>query len=350
MMEMTTLEKTNSPWTTRMAKLSVAALGGSEWIEIDEVFTRPGFLISREHQANNTQDTSEWPHLKNLPLARDVPTEQVTLLIGQNCPAALEPMQVARGKKGDPFGVLTPRLGWVMNGPLRRECPKNANLHVATTMESRDELLEKVERFWRLESSGLYEEEQAMSVEDSRVLESWRASLEYKDGHYLLPIPFRDPEPDLPDNLEMARKRLDALGRKLQRDGKLREQYIEGMKDLIQKGYATTKVPANEQVRTDGKQWYIPHHPVVTAAKPKPRIVFDCAAKYRGVSLNDKVRPGPDLNNSLIGVLNRFRLGKVAFMADVQAMFYQVTVAQQDRDVLRFLWWPDGNMDQEPEM
>lgn len=31
-------------------------------------------------------------------------------------------------------------------------------------------------------------------------------------------------------------------------------------------------------------------------------------------------------------------------MGDIQAMFYQVKVAEDDRDFLRFLWWWDGDL------
>ena len=79
--------------------------------------------------------------------------------------------------------------------------------------------------------------------------------------------------------------------------------------------------------------------------KPKLRIVFDCAAKYLGVSLNDCVYQGPDLMNKLTGVLLRFRQNHVAFMADIKTMFYQVKVPPTDRDCLRFLWWPNGNVE-----
>ena len=49
------------------------------------------------------------------------------------------------------------------------------------------------------------------------------------------------------------------------------------------------------------------------------------------------------------GSLTRFREEAVAFMSDIEAMFYQVHVQPSDRDCLRFLWWPDGDLDKEPE-
>lgn len=44
----------------------------------------------------------------------------------------------------------------------------------------------------------------------------------------------------------------------------------------------------------------------------------------------------------LIGVLLRFREHPVALMAD---MFYQVKVPEEDANLLRFLWWPEGDFD-----
>ncbi len=34
-------------------------------------------------------------------------------------------------------------------------------------------------------------------------------------------------------------------------------------------------------------------------------------------------------------------------MGDIQKMFYQVKVAETDKDFLRFLWWPEGDLSQE---
>ena len=78
------------------------------------------------------------------------------------------------------------------------------------------------------------------------------------------------------------------------------------------------------------------------------RVVFDCSSQHRGVSLNSILLSGPDLTNSLLGVLLRFRQEQVAVVSDVECMFYQVKVAPEDRDCLRFFWWPGGNINLEP--
>ena len=116
------------------------------------------------------------------------------------------------------------------------------------------------------------------------------------------------------------------------------------MKDLVTKGYAEI-VNEDKLAKFDSTVWYLPHHPVYHPMKPgKLRIVFDCASVHHGMSLNSRVLSGPDLTNKLLGVLLRFRQETVALMADVQAMFHQLRVSPEDRDVLRCLWWPEGDM------
>ena len=76
--------------------------------------------------------------------------------------------------------------------------------------------------------------------------------------------------------------------------------------------------------------------------------MFDSAAKFRNTSLNDQLLQGPDFTNSLVGVLLRFREERVALMADIEKMFHQVRVKPEDCEALRFLWWPGGDIDQDP--
>ena len=82
---------------------------------------------------------------------------------------------------------------------------------------------------------------------------------------------------------------------------------------------------------------------VVSDKKPdKLHVVFDCASKYCGQSINDKCKQGPDLCNKLFHVFLRFLCHGYAVISDVEAMYYQVKVPPEERDALRFLWFGEN--------
>ena len=58
----------------------------------------------------------------------------------------------------------------------------------------------------------------------------------------------------------------------------------------------------------------------------------------------------PDLANSLVGVLTRFRKNKVALVADVKAMFHQIKVDPRNQNALRFLWSTKGDLYKETKV
>jgi hypothetical protein len=39
----------------------------------------------------------------------------------------------------------------------------------------------------------------------------------------------------------------------------------------------------------------------------------------------------------------------VALMADIESMFHQVRVTSNDYDALRFIWWPQNDLNVEPQ-
>ena len=66
--------------------------------------------------------------------------------------------------------------------------------------------------------------------------------------------------------------------------------------------------------------------------------MYDSAARYGGVRLNDAMLPGRKLQQDVFDVLLRFRSNSVALVADLTEMFSQGTIAKQDRRYHRFLW------------
>ena len=61
--------------------------------------------------------------------------------------------------------------------------------------------------------------------------------------------------------------------------------------------------------------------------------MYDGAATFLGVSLNQAVLAGTNLLSNLVEVLTRFRLGKFACIADLSKCFFQVAVPEAQRDL-----------------
>ncbi|KAL7299392.1 hypothetical protein TKK_0007958 [Trichogramma kaykai] len=104
------------------------------------------------------------------------------------------------------------------------------------------------------------------------------------------------------------------------------------MDRLFERGFAA---PAADRL-PDQILWYLPCFGARNPNKPgKVRLVFDAAAKSWGVCFNDLLNKGPDLINSLIGVIMRFRRYAIAFKGD---MFLKVKLREHDWNAQRFLW------------
>ena len=139
------------------------------------------------------------------------------------------------------------------------------------------------------------------------------------------------------NNYVMAISRLESTLRRLEKQN-LVLRYDSEINKLISSGYA--EVVPLDQLHTAERAWYLPHHAVITDNKPdKLRVVFDCAAKFKRKSLDERCEQGPDLINKLLHVLLRFRQHIYAIQSDIESMHHQVKIPVDDRDALRFLWY-----------
>ena len=190
-------------------------------------------------------------------------------------------------------------------------------------------------QFWKIDGND--DSQQGLSCTDKQVIRQWQETTSFDGGHYTIQIPFKTDGSQLPNNKKAAEHRLKQLTVKLQKQGF--DRYAAEIRTLLAKGYAEKVKTSNSE-----QEWYLPHHAVMHPCKPdKVRVVFDCAAVYQGISLNQKVLQGPDLLNKLLGVLLRFRFGTIAIMGDIECMLYQLYVPKNQRDVLRFMWWRDDD-------
>ena len=151
-------------------------------------------------------------------------------------------------------------------------------------------------------------------------------------------IPWIDDEPPLYCNRKSAEDRLYSLdSTHLKRRPDVAEKYCQVLEANVTKGCIRKLEPGEVH---DGPSWYLPHFPMVREDKEttKVRIVYDSAAQYGGISLNDTMLPGPKLQQDIFDVLLRFRSNPVALVADLTEMFSQVIMAKEDRRYHRLLW------------
>ena len=148
----------------------------------------------------------------------------------------------------------------------------------------------------------------------------------------------RDPA-DLPDNRKAAFGMLLSTEKRLAKNTDHARVYQEQIQDMIDRGVAR-KLTKSELEAYDGPIHYVSHHEVVRPdSKSTPvRIVFNTSAKYMGHALNEYWAKGPDLLNSLLGVLIRFRENEVALIGDIKKMYHSVGTTQLEQHTHRFLW------------
>jgi hypothetical protein len=90
--------------------------------------------------------------------------------------------------------------------------------------------------------------------------------------------------------------------------------------------------------------YYLPHHPVFKedSTTTKLRVVFDGSAKTSsGLSLNDVQMVGPPLQNDLFNILLRFRQHQFVIKADIEKMYRQVLIEDNQKQYQKIFWRSD---------
>ncbi|XP_043199287.1 uncharacterized protein LOC122368999 [Amphibalanus amphitrite] len=315
---------------------------GGNILELPQLFSLEKIPVDFADFPTQTE-ISKWKHLEGVKLDL-CQNEEVELLLGSNAFLAMEPLEVVTSNgEGGPFAVRT-RYGWVVSGLRGVSSPFPAKCYKTLVHPELQHLEGLVQQLYNKEhEENLHSNKMGPSVEDKKWEKFVHASTRLIKDHYEVGLPVVDEGLILPNNRNMAASRLLSLRNKLRRSDKLASDYKLYMKNMLQNGFAEP-VPNADLSRNDGKVWYLPHHAVQHPQKPdKVRIVFDGAATFKGISLNDNLLQGPDQTNALLDVLTRFRMENIAFTADIENMFHQVYVPESDRDLFRFLWWKDGD-------
>ena len=315
---------------TKVYKVPVASPDNTQMFSIKAIGIP---CISEEVSAVQIRPIAEILGLENEKLRRG--HGPIDLLIG------IDHAQMHTGQTrqtGQIVARKTP-LGWVVFGGSSEDTQKNGRLchvRVAAPVEMSD--------FWATETMGVAvkpcvcdadklsqtEREEAKLIEESCI----------KVGsQWMIPYPWRKDPNLLPDNRDLAMKRLESTERRLKKSPEQTEAYCKQMAEMESMKFAR-KLSKEEQDAYQGPVHYIPHHAVLRPDKKSTpvRIVFNSSSAFQGHTLNDYWKKGPDLLNGIFGVVLRFREKKVAVMGDISKMYHRILIPERDQHVHRFLW------------
>ena len=83
----------------------------------------------------------------------------------------------------------------------------------------------------------------------------------------------------------------NSMEKRLSKDLVLYKRYAQTIQDDLDKRYVI-EVESRDDKHCAGREWYLPHHPVVNPNKPgKARRVLNGASKFQGISLNSYYSP-----------------------------------------------------------
>ena len=258
----------------------------------------------------------------------------------------------------EPLAIHT-MFGWALIGPpLDKSAENNLgdDLDICAITTDTDTLQYQIAQMYRhdfvMSGHEVFPQEQVhQSQMDEYSHKQMKESIKFDTaiGHYKVALPWREGRFAATEKFKKlnsyanAKSRLLKEKRKFELDPARMEGTFKQIEETMAEGHARILDP-NRNV--EGLPvWYLPIHVVTRPDKPgKFRICQDAASRVKDTYLNEHLCTGPDLLNSIVGVLLRFRSKAVAMTADIRAFFHMIHVCDEDVAALRFLFFKDRTM------
>jgi len=284
-------------------------------------------------------DVRKLNYLKLSPLADPVfyIPQNIDMLLGAEFfYSILQPAKQV-GPDGCPSAVST-TFGWIIGGGSN---PKSdaitKSLFISSVPDPSISLDQLLTRFWEQEE--VREASQTLTADEQKCITHFESTHRRTgDGRFVVQLPFKPTPPVLGLSLHSAIRRFKSMEKRLKENHNHYEDYRKFMKEYEDLGHM---VEVNPDSENPPHTYYIPHHFVLKqeSTTTKFRVVFDASAKTTtGSSLNDTMMIGPTLQDTLMNIVIRFRLHKIAFTADIQKMYRQVQLDPSQTDLQRIVW------------
>ncbi|XP_035204758.1 uncharacterized protein LOC118179704 [Stegodyphus dumicola] len=155
-------------------------------------------------------------------------------------------------------------------------------------------------------------------------------------SRFVVKFSFHSSSSERRSSRDVAVHYLQHTERQFIRNKSLSSRYRKFMEDYQQLGHSEL-IPKNEIHVPANSSFYLPYHSVPDKNGDKFRVVFDGFAKSSsGISLNEKLMIGPQLQTGLTTLIIRFRIHRIAITADIEKIYRQIIL--QGADFQRIVW------------
>ena len=185
-----------------------------DWFELQDTYTKKYLPVDKEDVARPSK-LKQWKHLESI-VGKISQKEDISvgLWIGANCANALETIDIIPSKNDGTYAFKT-KLGWCIVGPINRTsrkeiCCNRKGVRQADTNEVGKHFFQ-AKSLVKESGSPEGKSENGMSVEDVKFMKIMEDGEKMLNRHYQIPLPFRNPNIQVPNNRYPAWQRLSYL-------------------------------------------------------------------------------------------------------------------------------------------
>ncbi|XP_063893017.1 uncharacterized protein LOC126056575 [Helicoverpa armigera] len=232
-----------------------------------------------------------------------------------------------------------------LSGPIELNNLNNiVNIQCHHSLSSSDivekDFNQQISRFWDLEEIPL---KSTLSHEERLCEKHFITHTErLTTGRFSVRLPLKDSPNCLGESYTLAKKRFHLLEKRFRKHPQLKLEYVKFIKEYEQLGHLSQ----SDILRPD-LSYFLCHHAVFkeNSESTKIRVVFDgSAATSSGLSINDILMVGQNLQDSLFSILVRARQHKYLLTGDVEKMYRMVELNDKDRNLQLILWRDDESL------
>lgn len=297
-------------------------------IHDDYEFTTQALVINyviNNNLPNSTFTKRAWSHLQHINLADPEynVSRPIDLLLDASVYSDIIMSGLIKGPNTAPIAQQT-KLGWILSGNV-----KTFNCHVIINNVS------DLSQYWELEE--VKDTTPILSSEDQYCEDLYKSTTRrLSNGRYEVALPMK---PDFQLKLGLSKSKAVAQFRniehKMLKNSEFSQSYLNFMSDYESMGHMKRVINRNMT------SCYLPHHGVIKSdsSTTKLRTVFNASCKTSsGNSLNDLMERGPNLQKDLTSLIISWRRHKYVVTADIEKMFRQILVREEDQHLQRIIW------------